>query len=269
MRKALWLLFGSLFCFCPLSFAQDSAWSGYTQDIQKEKADRFYEVYLFSYRPAPERNLHQQIFSPLTSEFKLKYREVFGQVDAESISYQPANFGMLDNFKGYNSAAEEENKKRKTFAEYMTKRLFEHHVDNYFKNDPTMRPVYEAKEKLSNINVQVNQSFKFNFRYKLSGNTLDINVLNPWIDSKLTLEMNPRSFGPSSPLEERLWLGKNLERNWRLQSNIAQKDGVLKVESIHWLKAQWTTSVAYQDTFKEVGPTTRQRFYYLGAQNSF
>ncbi|MCE3009832.1 MAG: hypothetical protein LW875_04380 [Proteobacteria bacterium] len=252
-----------------MAFAQSRDWEGYTQDVSAERSQRFYEIYLFSYRPAQAADLSQKIFNPLTSEFKLKYRETFGQVDAESISYQPANFGMLESFKGYNTAVEAENKKRKSFAEYMTKRLFEHHVDNYFKNDPTMRPVYETKEKLSNINVQVNQSFKFNFRYNLSNNTLDINTLNPWVDSKVTLEMNPRSFGPSTPLEERVWIGKTFFRKWRLQSNVANKDGVIKIESIHWLQARWTTSMGYQDTFKEVGLTTRQRIYYLRAQNSF
>ena len=50
------------------------------------------------------------------------------------------------------------------YGQYVLRRLSEYHVDNFAKSDPSVRPLWEAKEKLSKVNVQV-QKVKVDMEY--------------------------------------------------------------------------------------------------------
>lgn len=184
----------------------------YTQDIRSERESQYVEVFL-SLNIPKNSNFNDRIFTQdLSRDFKTQYRERFQTPrDRPEITQQ-------EMYTAYNSRVVLDSDKRKEFAEYMIKRLTEFHVDNYVKQDPTMRPIYDAKEKLQNVEVRMGQQTKVNLKYSLAGNMLDVIVESPYMDeAKVTLLMDPRAFGPTNPNNTQVFLGKNLDKKRQLQ----------------------------------------------------
>lgn len=260
------LLFFSAFCW-----GSEPVYPGYTNDVLAEKNESYYEVFLFV-TPPEKSNLKDQIFSPLSKEFRTRYREVFGHLDTESISYQPTRLSAMDvNIKmTIGTKAEAEQEKRKTFAEYMTKRLFEYHVDNYFKTQPQMRTVYEVKEKLQNVKVEVAKSVRFNMQYNLAGNIFDIILENPWLDTtKMSLEMDPKSFGPGKVQESRAWVGKSLSKTLSLSSEAALNQGYGAVYLTKRHRWNLSTYVGSSFYFKHISGRTEETRALTGLSHSY
>lgn len=257
-----------------IGLISDNSWArvpeGYTQDVEQERKRKFMEVYLFL-EPTPRKaNVSDAIWNPqLSKEFKEKYRETFGQADLDALAYQTGRFIQQGHSANNYELQEKESAERRLFGEYMTKRLTEWHVDNYFKTDPTMRPVYEAKEKLSKVEVKVNQETKLNAQYSLADNTLDVIVDNPYVESRLALEMDPSSFGPSQIEENRLWLEKQLDTKNRVNTATAFTDGIIFVEHVRQWNDKFKTNLAFQNYFRNSGKTTRETKYLVGFAHQF
>ena len=252
------------------TFAKQAIANGYIEDVAQERSEHFIEIYLLATPNPADRNLQAEIFNAkLSKEFRDRYQEKFGQMDTDSIIYQPTKFSMMDENRGAVENIELENEKRQAFAEYMTKRLSEYHVDNYFKSQPNMRAVYEAKERLQNIKVQVNKDVRLNAQYSLAGNILDVVFENPWLDSKLSLEMNPASFGPSNVQESRVWLAKKLSKHTRINSNAAFTDGIGLIELIRSFRGGWTASVGASSFFRNAGTSEREHKMLLGMSHYY
>jgi hypothetical protein len=243
----------------------------YVSDIQAEKEELFYEVYMITPEPKKETALKELIFNQqLSKEFKNKYREKFGELDTESIVYQPTKFNQIDENRGANQKIETANSKRKEFGEFMIKRLSEWHVDNYFKTDPTMRPVYELKEKLSNVEVQVTKQTKINIQYSLSSNEADLVIDNPYFDkSKVTLVMNSKQFGPGPVEDQKIIAEKLIDKKLRLNNSLTVKDGIAKTELIRFLKLNWATSMGISAAYKDGTPSPRETRYLVGVTRSW
>ena len=79
------LLLLSILGSSEITHAVGSPYPGYIDNVEKEKSERFVEIYLYSPPTHREQSLQEMIFNPLTTEFKQKYREKFGQLDSESI----------------------------------------------------------------------------------------------------------------------------------------------------------------------------------------
>lgn len=243
---------------------------GYLQDVAQERETRFYEIFLFSTPPPKKADLREVIFNPaLSYEFKNKYRERFGQIDTESIVYQPTKFSVLDENRGAVLLIEQGQEQRRSFGEYMVKRLIEWHIDNYFKTDPTMRPVYELKEKLSNVQVEVTPTSKMNLRYNLSDNTADLILENPYCDSKLSLLMNPKQFGPGPLTDEKLIVEKQLTKKIRVNTSATGMDGIGRFEVIRSLRANWATNFITTAAFKAGGPSPRESRWIVGLSHTY
>ena len=244
-------------------------YQGYVSDVGAEKSQRFQEVYM--YAPSiQEKSLQEEIFNPLSKEFKEKYREKFGQTDTESIVYQPTKFSTFDENRGYVPKIEEENEKRKAFAEYMTKRLMEYHVDAYMRTQPSMAPVMEFKEQIQNVKVEVNESVKLNMQYNFAGNTADFVIDNPWCESKVTLEMNTSSFGPSETEETRIWINKDLNKKLKLNTDTTLSDGIAHVEFVRqFQKLNFSTMMGASAPFKEGGKSIRETKFLVGFAHSW
>ena len=224
-------------------------------------------MYLFIPQIRKEPTLQEVIFSPLSQEFKEKYRERFGELDTSSMNYlYPEYGGSSENPQ----VLEAEDRKRREFAEYMTKRLVEYHVDNYMKTQPQMRPVMEVKQKIQNVKVEVTKDVRANIQYNFAGNSADVILDNPWCDSKLSLEMDPHAFGPTSPRETRVWLGKNINSHLRLNSNFALTDGIALAEMLRsFNRYHIGTSVGISSAFKDGGTSPREVKYLVGFSHSF
>ncbi len=240
---------------------------GYISDVQAERNERFYEVYLFVPHIQKQQSLQEIIFNPLTVEFKTKYKEQFGEMDTDSIAYRSQAIGGITENP---QIVEEKSNKRKAFAEYMTKRLIEHHVDNYMKTKPEMRPVMEVKEKIQNVKVEVTKEVRLNIQYNFAGNMADFIIDNPYCDSKVSLEMNPHAFGPSEVLETRAWFGRNLTTTLRANSNLAVTDGIAYADLTKaFPKYHLATTFGYSTPFKEGGTSVREDKYIFAFSHAY
>ena len=269
MKTLLWLPL--LFCLFIAQFAlaEVAVYPGYTNDVESEKQERFQEVFLSVTMPSQDKSLQEMIFNPLATEFKERYRDRFGQVDTESLVYKQTNFGILDE-NTPSEATLAENQKRRDFAEYMTRRLVEFHFDKYMRTQPQMRPVMEVKEKIQNIKVEVTKETRLNINYNFAGNILDLILDNPYCDSRMSLEMDPKAWGPSDPREVHAWVGKNLNSVWRTNSHITYNDGIAYADLVRsFPKLHMSTSFGYSTFFREVGASTRQSNYLIGLSHSY
>lgn len=254
----------------PLSVrAEKSPYVGYVSDVKAERTQRFQEVYM--YIPASrERSLQEEIFNPLSKEFKDKYREKFGQTDTESIIYQPTKFSTFDENRGAVLKIEQDNDQRRVFAEYMTKRLMEYHLDNYMKTQPQMKPLMEIKAQVQNVKVEVNESFRMNMQYNFAGNSADFIVDNPWCETKISLEMDPGSLGPSETEETRIWINKNLNKQLRLNTNTTLTDGIAYAEIVRrFERLNFSALSGISTAFKEGGTSTRETRFLVGFSHSW
>ncbi len=243
--------------------------SDYISDVAAEKAEKFAEVFLFI-PPHKEKSLQELIFNPLSKEFKEKYLEKFGDVDTEGFIYRPGNFSVFDQNYGPTVGTETDIQKRREFAEYMTKRLTEYHVDNYLKTEPKMAPLLEVKQKIQNVKVEVSKNIRLNIQYNFAGNTLDLIADNPWCESKLILEMDPHAFGPTSPREMRFWLSKSLNHQLLLSSQVALTDGIIGA-NIGRANTRWNlnSTIGATTNFKAAGTSTRETRYAVGVSHSY
>jgi len=222
----------------------------YISDVTTERNDHYSEVFLFLEPPPPVKPLQSVIFNPqLSKEFRDKYWETFGQDDTDSIAYQHGDFETFDNNKGAVSSVETLSAARENFAGYMMKRLAEWHLDNYIKSDPSARPLYELKEQLKNVEVNVTKETKLEMQYNLAGNTLDMIYNNPVCDSKLSIEMDPGSIGPAPVQDEKLILVRPLRETWKVQNTWTTIDARSKLEFIKQytphLSSTYGASAAY------------------------
>jgi len=256
--------------FLPLSAsAEKSPYAGYVSDVQAERSQRFQELYM--YMPVSrERSLQDEIFNPLSREFKDRYRERFGQTDTESIIYQPTKFSTFDENRGAVLKIEQDNDQRRAFAEYMSKRLIEFHLDNYMKTQPQMKPLMEIKEQVQNVKVEVNESVRMNMQYNFAGNSADFLIDNPWCEAKVSLEMDSSSFGPSETEETRIWLNKDLNKQLKLNTNTTLTDGIAYAEIVRrFERLNFSALTGISTAFKEGGTSTRETKFLVGFSHSW
>ncbi|MES2856581.1 MAG: hypothetical protein V4692_11995, partial [Bdellovibrionota bacterium] len=156
-----------------------------------------------------------------------KYEEKFGRTEIERIYYAPNRSSYYNDVYGLRGTPEEINNERREFADFMIRRLTEYHVDDYLKNDPDARPIYEAKERISNIRVEV-QQYRFDLKYSISGNTFDVRVYNPYLDlAQVRFQMEPGTFGPAPVTETRLQFQKQITPKVGLASEYLITEGIV------------------------------------------
>jgi hypothetical protein len=271
LRFGLLILILTLQTFAAAAAVTDLNRPGYLTEVQTERDQRFYEIFIFAAPPAKEKPLLDIIFNEqLSREFKEKYRERFGQLDTSTIVYQPTKFSIMDENRGAVLKIEIENTKRKEFGEFMVKRLIEWHVDNYFKTEPSMRPVYELKEKLSHVQVEVTKTTKLNAQYSFSDNSIDLIIDGPHFDSsKITLLMDPKQFGPGPVQDEKLYLTKALSKKLTWIGTATAVDGIASTELVRTYKSNWSTSIGTLAAFKDGGPSPRETKYMVGLGHSY
>jgi hypothetical protein len=157
---------------------------------------------------------------------------------------------------------------RRKFGEFMIRRLTEWHVENYAKSDPKVRPVWEAKERISNLKVEV-ASFRIDAQYSISGNMLDIKMRNSWAQSKLTLIMNPEQFGPGPIDETLLSFVKPLSSQYTLEGRWRVADGVVSLIQYHPLGRNWAGSLTTSAAIKAGGKSPRETLWLAGISRAF
>jgi hypothetical protein len=190
---------------------------GYTDDIDDEVISEPKEMVLME-KPAflNGPNFHDKIFnSELTSEFLFRYQQTFGRTEAEQYYFLTNKDGYYNGPTGL--TATEQDADRNAFAQYMVKRLAEYHTENMMKNDPQLRHVYEVKQAMSNMKMNVGPQVNLDMMYSFVGNYADINIKNPWVETKVTITMDPGSVVPTAPSEVYFWARKPITRTIRTE----------------------------------------------------
>lgn len=164
---------------------------GYTFDVAEERNRRDIEMVMLEEPKDPKKPLKEIIFNEkLSKEFQDQYKYRFGQTQAEQIINSPGRFDEYTYYNTQKVTIQDYQIYQKQFAEYMGRRLVEYHVDNWVRSDRDLRPVYEFKDRVSNVNVQV-QEYKLNWKYNFAGPSMDLSVDNPYkIETKVRVQMN-------------------------------------------------------------------------------
>lgn len=164
---------------------------GYLFDVEEERVKRDIEMVMLEKPKAPpDKPINEVIFNEkLSKEFQQQYSYRFGQTTTEQVINNPSRSDGYTYYTGETLTIQRYQEEQQKFGEYMARRLTEFHVDNWAKNDKDFRPVYEMKDKISNVNVKV-QKYKFKWKYNFSGPHMDLVVENPHaVDLRMRAEM--------------------------------------------------------------------------------
>jgi len=242
---------------------------GYLVTTEGERESRIEEMLVIQPPAAEGPTLHDRIFdSKLSQEFRERYEEKFGRTEVQRVYNSPNKYTYYDDLYGFRGTPQEVDDEKRRFGEFMIRRLTEYHVDNYARNDPKVRPVWEAKEKLSNVQLQVAQ-FRLDMAYSIAGNTLDLVVVNPWVSSKVTLLMDPGRFGPGPVDETIVSASRALTEATSVESHYYLNDGIASLILKRAHSANLATSLTASTFTKAEGKSTRETLYLAGLSFGF
>ncbi len=234
---------------------------GYVFDVQNEKNKRDIEMVLLE-RPADPPPPKNVVFdAKLTKEFQEQYKYRFGQTEAEQV----INTGRDEEYSYYNQLSvniQDYRRYQRQFGEYMARRLTEYHVDKWAKDDPTIRPVYEMKDRLSNLNVKIKRGYNLKWKYSLAGPYMEAKLENPHdIEAKVQAQMSGLISAPDEwiyscayPLTKRLTV-KGLYR---------QNDGLYQLVLTRRLTSKMSTSLTGSTDTSRSGPSVQQSLVLVG-----
>ncbi len=248
---------------------------GYIDSTLAERGSQSSDLQMITELPSDGPNFHDYIFNAeLTHEFQEAYNNRFGRTDAEQILRAP-NRTSFYNDVWFQGSPQDYTEQRRQFADYMLKRLGEYHVDNYMKTNPSARGIYELKEKASSLNVQV-QSFQFDMRYEIAGNTADFVVKNPYLKTaKVRLQMNQGAFGPSTIDETIVTLGTEVTKTISIMSYYSMPLNNVSFVTTKGLAPGLAATFSFIDAQRDLGPDTVRKLtsnwiretIYLGGLN--
>jgi len=163
---------------------------GYISSISEDSVEPMRELILLTPPPELRTAGSEKIFtSALQKEFRTRYREEFGFTYAQQFLNDPVDVSFYGFARGYSVEEEKFRAKKRGFGEYVAKKTVEYHVDNYFKSDPQLKPVYEAKERLSNLDVKVDEQTKVNSNYDFAGNHITTSFERPNMNARIRWEL--------------------------------------------------------------------------------
>ncbi len=238
---------------------------GYTFDVYSEKGQAMEEMVIV---PNPEKKdgpVKDVIFdTKLTKELRDRYEERFGFSTIDQIHNLPAPITFYSYELGRSRSFQEEVDEERKFGDYVVRRVVEYHADNYFKNSPSMKPVYELKERVSKVDVKVGKSFKLSAKYSLSGNYLEVKGENPWVDSKIVLE-----FGEDGLKDEIIVLGKRVASKTYVETLYKNIDGIWRITASQGIAPNLGASLTGSTYTNGTGESDRERLILAGLSWSY
>ena len=165
---------------------------GYISNPKNEVDDPGVEIPYIDKPVANQITLKEIIFnSELSKEFKDRYEDKFGRTQPERVYNSSNKYTYYDDLYTLQGTPSQVDDQERAFGNYMMARLVEYHFDYYLKSDPSMRTIYETKERLSQVKIEVDE-VKFDAKYSLAGNLIDVRARAPWVDTKITLGSGQR-----------------------------------------------------------------------------
>jgi hypothetical protein len=218
------VLLALIFCGS-LAFADDDgeprpvfgSHPGYLFNVGEEKTKRDVEmVMLDKPKPPPDSKKKRVLVDEkLTKEFQTQYQYRFGTTAAEQVINNPGRDSEYTYYNNHSVTTEQYQSYQRDFGNYMIRRLAEYHIDNWFKSDPDLKPIYEMKDKLSNVSVPMKKGYKLKFKYNLAGPSFEATLDNPYdIETRLQILMT----GLLTPHEEILSLGYRLSPKVKIET---------------------------------------------------
>ena len=242
---------------------------GYVSNVSAERAGVSHDLQ-WAPKPSEEAALGDRIFNQtLSREFRERYEQRFGQTEIERVFLAPNRTSYYNDAYGLKGTPQEMSDERRKFGEFMIRRLGEWHVENYAKTDAKAKVIWEAKERISNLKLEV-ASFRIDAQYSIAGNILDVKMVNPWVQSKLSLLMNPEQFGPGPIDEALLSVYKAVSSRYAVESRWRIRDGILSLIQYKPFARVWsgsftTSAVIYGESTR----MPRETLWLLGASRSF
>lgn len=240
---------------------------GYLAEVETADArdTEYKDLVIMNPPPGDGPSLRERIFNEkLSREFTERYYQKFGRTEIERVYQSPNRFTYYNDLFGFRGTVVEMNNERRKFGEFMLRRLSEYHVDHYLNHEPSMRPVYELKERLSNIRVEVEKT-RIDLNYSYAGNILDVKLTGPYLpDIKVSFMMDPGAIGPGPvgetevSMRERLTQTVGLEQNWRVV------DGIFAMTATKALSVSLSSSLTAKTFTKDGGASTRESVYLAG-----
>lgn len=260
------LAFATVFSSVPAFAARDyKKHEGYIDSTAGERETQYSDVVLIPPPGDDGPNLRDRIFNDkLSREFRERYEEKFGRTEVERVYNSPNRFTYYDDVYGMRGTPEEITDQRRSFGEFMLRRLAEFHVENWAKNDPKVRPVWEAKERLSELNIQV-QEFRLDAKYSLAGNTLDMLVVNPYV-STARVRMELSGLGVYETI---VTLGRNITPTVGVETDYKVTDGVVQYILRKALTPALSGTLSASTFTRESGLTIRESVYLSGLSYVF
>lgn len=248
-----------------------SSHPGYVDNVSKEKSDIYRDVNFYIEPPQGyKKSYMDDIFNAqLTGEIRNRYYDKYGQV-IDRMHYHRVQNNMVDrNEAQLSKSVEEEQEDLQGFGEYIVKRVSEFHVENLFKNDPKLRPVWEAKEKISKVEVKVGPNYQLKLNYSFVGNFLSTKVENPFCDARFVLEMDPKAMGPTAPQESSYFIGKSIGSKHYAEAYTKTENGQSGLRLSRAIKAQMSASIMAGVDSKNQEESPKQSFGEVGFSWSY
>lgn len=235
---------------------------GYVSDIPDERSKRDIEMVMLERPTDPGPPLTQRIFNEkLSKEFQNQYQYRFGQTTTEQSINNPSRSDGYSYYTGETLTIQRYQEEQRKYATYMARRLVEFHVDNYAKNDPDLKPVYELKDRISNVNVKV-QKFKVKWKYNFAGPNMDVSVDNPYgLELKARAEMDGII---SSPTEMIYTVGYQFTPRVRATVLHNSWDGLSQIIATRRMTKSISCSITASQDSKPQGRTVQQDLVLVG-----
>lgn len=239
--------------------------SGYLSSITSERDQTIHPVVVFTPPPPQGPRLFERIFNEkLNREFVERYNEKFGRTEQLRVFNSPNRLTYYDDPFGFRGTAEENNEAHRKFGEFMLRRLSEYHLETYAKNEPNIRPVWNAKERISQVNLRIGDRITFHGKYSISANSGEFKVSNPFADVKITLQL-----GAGTIEETTLSLARTITPSISAESHFALTDGIVSFIGRKGLTPNLGLSATTSTFTHNHGKTVRQSLYVAGLSYIF
>ena len=189
---------------------------GYLDSVEEERTTRTEDLVIIREPPA----LASQkpfVSTRLEKEFQTQYELRFGRTEAER-NLLPSRYDTYF-YNGLMITYDEDLRRKKQFGDYVIRRLEEYHLDNTMKDNKSLRPVYEAKDRISKVDMKISKDWGVKANLSLSGYFADIFVQNPWnVQTKMTFYLNSKEL--ISSFKYPLTKKTDLLTDYRIQSSV-------------------------------------------------
>lgn len=236
---------------------------GYLFNVEEEKNLRVIEMVMLEKPKDDKKPLIKVIFNDkLSKEFQDQYKYRFGLTQAEQIVNNPGRDGEYTYYNSQNVTFKQYQSYQKQFGEYMARRLIEYHFDHWAKNDPAVRPVYQMKDRISNLDVKVRKGYNVKLKYNFAGPAFEVSVENPYdIEFNVVMLMNGII---SSPKDIIYSLAYQLTTRVRLEALYKQTEQIKQLGATRRMTKRISASITGSSGQLPGNPSIHQDLILLG-----